>query len=189
MREKLQEFWGSIEHWNVQSTKRLKYVPLPLGHRSALKRSQTGPEYLRYFLLRLLSNKSITRELVPSILRHRSAAGWMSVGLRFFLQCVKLECRDQGDVDLVFSCLTPRHPFIKHSSHGHDFEVRAEAFLDFVRVCQAKASGAWTMEQERARQTDRSRVRSADGAMLRRFTDLDTHSGEVPMARQGDGMG
>ncbi len=34
-------------------------------------------------------------------------------------------------------------------------------------MCQAKATGTWTIEQEKARQTSRTRIRFANGYLLK----------------------
>ena len=166
VRGKLQEFWRAIEHWNTQSAPRSVYAPLPLGHRSVMKTTGKQTGHLRYFLLRLLSNKRVGPTLVPSVLkcRNRNEVGF---GLYGLLPAVKLNCRNQDDLDLVYSSYLPTHGFMKSYGDGGGWEARVKAFLEFVHVCQAKATGTWTIEQERARQTDRTTVRLADESLLR----------------------
>lgn len=164
--EKLQGFWRAIECWNTQSTQKSNYAPLTLGHLSALKATQIGLDDLRYFLLRLLSNKRVGQALVPRLLICKSK-WWTACGLSAFLGAVELECHTQNEINLMYSVFTPRHAFIKSHCDGSGFKTRLEAFLEFIRMCQAKATGKWTVEQEKARQMDRTRLRYADETLLR----------------------
>ena len=163
---KLQDFCRAIECWNTNSTPKSRYLPLPLGHRKALRREQDGASDLRYALLRLLSNKCVSRELVPDILKHKYGKAPITCGLWCFLEAAQLECLNQDDIDHVLSSFTPTDPFIKCLNNSGD-EIRLAAFFEFVQVCQAKATGIWTVDQERARQTDKCWLRLADKSMLR----------------------
>ena len=160
---KLQEFWRAIKHWNAQCALNPKYVPLPLGNRSTLKLVENGADSLRYFLLRLLSNKRLGPELMPATLRCECGRTY---GLEALLKALQLECHNQIELDLVYSSFINRQPFIKSGSDFGGLKARLGAFLDFVHVCQAKATGTWTMEKERARQMDRARIRYADETLL-----------------------
>jgi len=162
---KLREFWRAFEQWNTQALPKSNYAPLPLGHRSALKTMQNKVGHLQYFLLRLLSNKRVDRPLLPSILICKSI--FVTLEFDTLLRALEVVCCDEHDVYLVHSSFFPNHLFIKSYCDGSGFETRVEAFLEFMHVCQAKATGTWTTEQEKARKADMTRVRLADDFLLR----------------------
>ena len=166
VKEKLEEFWRVIAHSDSRAAPNLQYVPLPLGHCHVLKGKNHQVADLRYLLLRLLSNKRVGQTLLPNMLRRQNDRG-INFGLEIFIHAATLECNHQSDVDLVHSSLGLGYGFLKSNKDTGGFEERVQAFLELVRVCQAKASGMWTIEQEKARQTKKSRLNLAEESMLR----------------------
>ena len=164
--QKVHDFWKAVDQWSPKFAMKFKNIPLPLGHRSVTApiRGQRGDP--RQFLLRLLSNKCVGQELIPIIFKSYFYGKTRSLlGLSEFLEALGPRYRNEDEFYLVINILKPKNEFIKSYSDGGTFKLRVEALSEFVHMCQAKSTGAWTVERDRARRTDRTRVRLCDESL------------------------
>jgi len=184
--EKVRQFWSSLERWTVQPDAHPPtFVPLLLGTRP---RSLRGSRYkydlrhntsyrYRYFLLRLLSGKHIRKDSLIDECSLFDAELEFSCLVDEVLWYIRRSCRSKDDLDILELCCFPRVRLA----------ARTAASFDFIRVCQATATGVWTAEQEAARQSDWTRLRLAERPMLRFLQIL--VRGLVKMAWQDEIMG
>ena len=187
LRGAFEDFRVSLEGWPTRSATQEPCYSSRRPGLSPLKRDNCSSteNVFRLFLLDVLFTERISR----NISKH-SVLTWLDevytvVGL--FRQ-LRQNLLSYDEVCFLSSCVgretTTFHPNHPKAFENHKFgwttdsypnidevylEAAAEGFIDFIQVCQAKARGVWTTQQEEARKADESRLPLVEDRMYRLF--------------------